>query len=167
MAQVVFDWRELPESELALFEYPSSGQVRSLVTTDCTVQDALVTLHHNIQQIKTGGGDVEKAFQGARDAAGFICRAYSSLEHVKWPLQGRIASELIRRLDKQLQLYLHGGMETPQAAFVTMLMERLQSAETKLKSLENQLETQRVRINTLEEDNRKLWPADPARLVTR
>lgn len=107
MAQVVFDWRELPESELALFEYPSSGHVRSLVTTDCTVQDALVTLHHNIQQIKTGGGDVEKAFQGARDAAGFICRAYSSLEHVKWPLQGRIASELIRRLDKQLQLYQH------------------------------------------------------------
>lgn len=111
MVQVALNWKFLPESELALFEYPSSGTVRSLVTTDCTVQDALVTFFHNLQQIKSGGGNVEAAFQRARDAAGFICRAYSSLNNVQWPLQGRVASELIRRLDRQLQAYQRNNAE--------------------------------------------------------
>lgn len=56
-------------------------------------------------------------------------------------------------------------MESKQAEFVTMLMDRLHSVETKLESLEKELEVQRARVSTLEEDNKQLWPADPSRLV--
>lgn len=56
-------------------------------------------------------------------------------------------------------------MESKQAEFVTMLMDRLHSAETKLESLEKELEIQRARVSALEEDNKQLWPVDPSRLV--
>lgn len=57
-------------------------------------------------------------------------------------------------------------MESKEAAFVTMLMERLHQAEARLDSLAGELEVQRARVQTLEDDNKRLWPADPARVLT-
>lgn len=57
-------------------------------------------------------------------------------------------------------------METVQAVFVAMLLDRLHKAEARLDSLGRELEVQRARLNTLEEDNKKLWPAEPFRVLT-